>query len=54
LTITFATPAPAFFALEKPSSRNMNPACMNITSTAAITTHIALMLAGDVSRIGVS
>src|SRR3954454_2669166 len=39
-----ATPRPAFLAREKPISRNAKPACMNITSTAATTTHIVFTL----------
>src|ERR1700704_1770243 len=31
---------PAFFIRVRPASRNAKPACMNITSTAAITTQI--------------
>src|SRR4051812_8398061 len=30
---------PAFFMRVRPASRNANPACMNMTSTAATTTH---------------
>src|SRR5829696_5682458 len=40
---TFATTVPAFLPREKPISRNANPACMNITSTAATITHIELI-----------
>ena len=36
--ITLATTVPAFFAREKPISRQAKPACMNRTSTAAMTT----------------
>jgi hypothetical protein len=36
----FATTVPAFFCLEKPISKNMKPACMNITRQPATTTHI--------------
>jgi hypothetical protein len=43
----FATPVPAFFAREKPISSMANPACMNRTSTAAITTQ--RVLTGTVS-----
>ena len=39
----FATTVPAFLALEKPISRKANPACMNITSEPARTTHRVLM-----------
>src|SRR5919106_3312807 len=35
LTRIFATPEPTFLPREKPISRNRNPACMKITSTAA-------------------
>src|SRR3954471_23437790 len=31
---------PAFFIRVRPASRNANPACMNITSTAVMTTQI--------------
>ena len=34
----FATPVPAFLAREKPISSIAKPACMNSTSTAAMTT----------------
>src|SRR5215212_521995 len=34
----FAAMWPAFFIRVSPASRNAKPACMNITSTAAITT----------------
>src|SRR3954467_13822395 len=37
-----ATTVPAFFWRENPISRNAKPACMNMTSTAATTTHIVL------------
>src|SRR5207237_10734118 len=33
---------PAFFIRVNPASRNANPACMNITSTAVTTTQIVL------------
>src|SRR5215217_3024817 len=33
---------PAFFIRVRPASRNAKPACMNITSTAAITTQTVL------------
>src|SRR5438034_9639902 len=33
---------PAFFILVRPASRNAKPACMNITSTAVMTTQIVL------------
>src|SRR5581483_4786018 len=33
---------PAFFIRVRPASRKANPACMNITSTAATTTQIVL------------
>ena len=36
----FAMPVPAFFPREKPISRNAKPACMNITSTVATSTHV--------------
>ena len=36
----FATTAPTFFPREKPSSRNRNPACMNITRQAATITQV--------------
>ena len=39
----FATTVPAFFCLEKPISRNANPACMNITSDAATITQTELI-----------
>ncbi len=39
---TFATTVPAFFWREKPISRNMKPACMNITTMPATMTHIEL------------
>ena len=39
----FATPVPAFFAREKPISRNAKPACMKITSSAATNTQIELI-----------
>src|SRR3954453_7883362 len=38
----FAAMWPAFFIRVSPASRNANPACMNITSTAAITTQTVL------------
>ena len=38
----FATIVPAFFCREKPISRSMNPACMNITTMPATITHIVL------------
>ena len=50
----FTTPRPAFFAREKPTSRNRNPACMNITSTAATTTHTVFRLDTVSSRVGPS
>ncbi len=37
-----ATTVPAFFCLEKPISRNMNPHCMNITTMPATMTHTVL------------
>src|SRR5215471_20258691 len=33
---------PAFFIRVRPASRNAKPACMNITSTAVMTTQIVL------------
>ncbi len=39
---TFATTVPAFFWREKPISRNMNPACMNITTMPATMTQSEL------------
>src|SRR5215216_302678 len=39
----FAITVPAFFAREKPISRNAKPACMNITRTPATITHIELI-----------
>src|SRR3954451_17534898 len=39
----FATTVPAFFAREKPISRNAKPACMKITSRAATTTQTELI-----------
>ena len=39
---TFATTVPAFFWREKPISRNMKPACMNMTTIAATMTHRVL------------
>jgi hypothetical protein len=33
---------PAFFIRVRPASTSANPACMNITSTAATTTHTVL------------
>src|SRR5882762_4704701 len=36
----FATTVPAFFAREKPISRNANPACMNMTSEPATITQV--------------
>ena len=33
---------PTFFIRVRPASRNAKPACMNITSTAAKTTHSVL------------
>src|SRR5215213_8802475 len=39
---TFATTVPAFFWREKPISRNMKPACMNITTMAATITQRVL------------
>jgi hypothetical protein len=41
-TRIFATPEPTFLPRENPISRNRNPACMNITSTAATITHVEL------------
>src|SRR5215210_7711868 len=37
-----ATPAPAFFAREKPISRKAKPACMNMTRMPATITHVVL------------
>ena len=42
-TRIFGTTVPAFFAREKPISRNAKPACIKITSTAATTTQIELI-----------
>ena len=39
---TLATTVPAFFWREKPISRNMKPACMNITTMPATMTHSEL------------
>src|SRR5881397_1814715 len=36
----FGTTVPTFFCLEKPISRNMKPACMNRTKTAATMTQV--------------
>ena len=33
---------PAFFIRVRPASRNAKPACMNMTSTAVMTTQIVL------------
>ena len=41
-----ATIVPAFFWREKPISRNMKPACMNITTMPATITHIVLIADG--------
>ena len=38
----FAATWPTFFIRVSPASRNANPACMNITSTAANTTQSVL------------
>ena len=38
----FAITVPAFFPRENPISRNANPACMNMTRTAATTTQTVL------------
>src|SRR5262245_36377735 len=38
----FAAMCPTFFIRVRPASRNAKPACMNMTSTAAMTTQIVL------------
>src|SRR5215510_7359134 len=38
----FAAMCPTFFIRVSPASRNAKPACMNMTSTAAMTTQIVL------------
>src|SRR5215217_5798806 len=50
----FATTAPTFFPREKPSSRNRNPACMNITSTPATITHVVFTAETVSSSVGPS
>ncbi len=54
LTTILAIPMPAFFPREKPISRNANPACMNITSTAATRIHSTFSSSTTVSRVGAS
>src|SRR5215216_3547769 len=39
----FAAMWPTFFMRVRPASRKANPACMNITSTAAMTTQTVLV-----------
>src|SRR5262245_43568270 len=39
----FAAMWPTFFIRVRPASRNAKPACMNMTSTAAMTTHTVLV-----------
>ena len=48
------TPRPAFFAREKPTSRNRNPACMNMTSTPATITQVVFTAEIVSSRVGPS
>src|SRR5829696_6631422 len=45
LSRILATTVPTFLPLEKPISRNANPACMNITRQPATITHIELIAA---------
>ena len=54
LTTIFAIPMPAFFPREKPISRKANPACMNITRTAATSTHVTFSSVTTVSSDGPS
>ena len=54
LTTILAIPIPAFFPREKPISRNANPACMNITSTAATRIHSTFTSSTTVSMVGAS
>ena len=39
----FAAMWPTFFMRVRPASRNANPACMNITRIAAMSTHTVLV-----------
>src|SRR3954452_8096429 len=50
----FATIVPTFLPRVKPSSRNRNPACMNMTSTAATITQVVFRSVTTSGNLGVS